>query len=286
MERIEETAPQEYLENRTYDEINIGDSASLTRTLTEKDIQLFAIMSGDINPAHVDVEYAHSDLFHKIIGHGMWSGALISTILGTQLPGPGTIYLGQTIRFKRPVGIGDTLTVTVIAKEKIPEKNRVIFACECHNQMNEMVIEGQAEVIAPTKKIRRLKTVMPEVTLRRPYSIFDNYIKKAKEIGALRTAVIQPIRPKIIEAIHDAHQAGLIHPVLIGQTELIEKAAKDAGVDISRFEIIYTDNILQAISRALAMARDDDVGMIIRGGATREDLIAAMSKHEKRYFTR
>ncbi len=78
----------EYLENRTFDEIQVGDSAKLTRTLTEKDIQVFAIMSGDINPAHVDVEFAQSAMFHEIIGHGMWGGALISTVLGTQLPGP------------------------------------------------------------------------------------------------------------------------------------------------------------------------------------------------------
>ena len=101
------------IENRTFDELRIGDSASLVRTLTLRDIELFAVMSGDVNPAHVDVEYAKSDMFHKVIAHGMWSGALISTVLGTQLPGPGTIYLGQSMRFHRPVGIGDTLTVTL-----------------------------------------------------------------------------------------------------------------------------------------------------------------------------
>ena len=101
----------DYLENKTFDEIQVGDSDSLTRTLTEKDIQLFAILSGDINPAHVDVEYAQSDLFHKIVGHGMWRAALISTVLGTQLPGPGTIYVGQTVRFRKPVAIGDTFAI-------------------------------------------------------------------------------------------------------------------------------------------------------------------------------
>ena len=149
----------DYLENKTFDEIQVGDTASLSRTLTEKDIQVFAIMSGDINPAHVDIEYAQSEMFHKIIGHGMWGGALISTVLGTQLPGPGTIYVGQTIRFKKPVAIGDTLTVTVTAIEKKPEKNRVIFSCECRNQKDEVVMEGQAEVIAPSKKIRRPKAI-------------------------------------------------------------------------------------------------------------------------------
>ncbi len=79
------------IENRTFDEISIGDEASLSRTLTWRDIELFAAMSGDVNPAHVDAEFAKSDMFHKIIAHGMWGGALISTVLGTELPGPGSL---------------------------------------------------------------------------------------------------------------------------------------------------------------------------------------------------
>jgi acyl dehydratase len=79
----------DYIQNRTFDEIQVGDSASLTRALTRQDISLFAAMSGDVNPAHVDEEYARSDMFHKIVAHGMWGGALISTVLGTKLPGPG-----------------------------------------------------------------------------------------------------------------------------------------------------------------------------------------------------
>ena len=93
----------ELIENRTFDEIKAGDTASLTRTLTQRDIEIFAIMSGDVNPLHVDAEFARHDLFHKVVAHGMWGGALISTVLGTQLPGPGTIYLDQTLAFRRPV---------------------------------------------------------------------------------------------------------------------------------------------------------------------------------------
>ena len=89
----------ELIENRTFDEIEIGDTATLERTLSEQDIMLFAVMSGDINPAHVDPEYAMSSRFREVIGHGMWSGALISTVLGTDFPGPGTIYLSQNLRF-------------------------------------------------------------------------------------------------------------------------------------------------------------------------------------------
>ena len=106
------------IENRTFDEIGIGDTASLERTLTWRDIELFAVMSGDVNPAHVDEEYARSDRFHGIVAHGMWGASLISTLLGTRLPGPGTIYLEQTLRFRHPVSIGDTITVSVAVASK------------------------------------------------------------------------------------------------------------------------------------------------------------------------
>ncbi|OGT37719.1 MAG: enoyl-CoA hydratase [Gammaproteobacteria bacterium RIFCSPHIGHO2_12_FULL_37_14] len=275
----------DYLENRTFDEIQVGDTASLTRTLTEKDIQVFAIMSGDINPAHVDIEYAQSEMFHKIIGHGMWGGALISTVLGTQLPGPGTIYVGQTIRFKKPVAIGDTLTVTVTAIEKKSEKNRVIFSCECRNQRNEIVMEGQAEVIAPSKKIRRPKAILPEISLRRPYSLFKPYLAKAKELGPLRAGVIYPIHETIIAAVQHAQQSGFIEPILIGPKARIQQAAELAKVDISSYEIMDVEHSLAAINKAINLARDGKIGVLIRGGAHREDLLRAMQKVDKGLLT-
>jgi len=158
----------ELIQNRTFDEIRIGESAQLVRTLTMKDIELFAVMSGDVNPAHVDAEFAKSDMFHKIIAHGMWGGTLISTVLGTELPGPGTIYLGQTLRFRHPVGLGDTLTVAVTVREKT-ERHRLLLDCRATNQKGEIVIDGTAEVIAPTEKIRRPRVALPEVRLEEPH---------------------------------------------------------------------------------------------------------------------
>ena len=153
------------IENRTFDEITIGDRASLTRQLTLRDIELFAVMSGDVNPAHVDADFARSDMFLKLIAHGMWGGALISTVLGTELPGPGTIYLSQTLHFRRPVMLGDTLTVRVTASKKEPSKHRITFDCEAVNQRGELAISGVAEVIAPTEKIKRPRVELPKVEL-------------------------------------------------------------------------------------------------------------------------
>lgn len=156
------------IENRTFDEIEPGESAALERTLTWEDIELFAVMSGDVNPAHVDEEYARSDIFHAIVAHGMWGASLISTLLGTRLPGPGTIYLGQTLSFRHPVIIGDTLTVSVTVTSKDPRRGRVMLECRCVNQRGETVIEGTATVLAPTEKVRRPRFALPLITLREP----------------------------------------------------------------------------------------------------------------------
>jgi acyl dehydratase len=154
------------IENRTFDELEVGESAALERTLTWEDIELFAVISGDVNPAHVDEEYARSDVFHAIVAHGMWGASLISAVLGTRLPGPGTIYLGQTLSFRHPVSIGDTLTVSVAVVAKEPAHRRVVLECRCLNQRGETVIDGTATVLAPAEKVRRPRFALPEVTLR------------------------------------------------------------------------------------------------------------------------
>jgi acyl dehydratase len=153
------------IENHPFNELKLGDGASLVRTLGIKDIELFAVMSGDVNPAHVDQEYASGDIFHKVIAHGMWSGTLISTVLGTMLPGPGTIYLSQSLRFLHPIGVGDTVIVSVKVVELHPANHRVKLDCRVVNQNNELVVTGSAEVIAPTEKICRPRIELPEVTL-------------------------------------------------------------------------------------------------------------------------
>lgn len=156
----------ETLTNRTFDELKLGDSASLVRTLTHRDIELFAAVSGDVNPAHVDPEFAKTDIFHGVVVHGMLGAALISTVLGTKLPGPGTIYLDQTLQFRHPVRVGDTITVTLTVAEKMAKNHRVNLDCRAVNQKGEEVITGVATVMAPTEKISRPRVVLPEVEVR------------------------------------------------------------------------------------------------------------------------
>jgi len=139
-------------------------------------------------------------------------------------------------------------------------------------------MEGQAEVIAPTKKIRRPKAELPEINLRRTKSLFEPYLEKAKKLGSLRTGVIYPVRERVIEAVDAAHQAGYIDPILIGPKERIQHAAEKAGININKYEIIHVEHGHAAVNKAVAMAREDEVGMLVRGGVPRGDLLDAMQR--------
>lgn len=131
------------------DEIKIGDKSSVTKTITETDVYLYAGITTDINPAHVNEEYAKNTMFKGRIAHGMLTAGLISAVLGTKLPGPGTIYLGQELKFTKPVKFGDTITAEVEVIEIIAEKNRLKLKTTCINQNGDTVLEGVATVLAP-----------------------------------------------------------------------------------------------------------------------------------------
>src|SRR5690554_1196589 len=152
------------LENITYSELNEGDSATFTRTLTEDEPVLFAAVSGDVNPVHLDSEFAAESIFKERVAHGMWSGGLISAALATVMPGPGTIYLEQNMIFRRPVKLEDTLTVNLTVLRKEP-KGRVIIQCDVRNQNNQTVVSGEAKVIAPSDKLSLLRPDLPKITI-------------------------------------------------------------------------------------------------------------------------
>lgn len=137
---------------KTINEINLGDKAEYTRTVTESDIVMFGGISGDLNPAHFNDEYAKKTFFKGRIAHGMLTASYISAVLGMQLPGPGTIYLEQELKFMLPVRFGDTITATVEVMYIDEEKNIVVFETICTNQKEEIVIKGRATVKPPKRK--------------------------------------------------------------------------------------------------------------------------------------
>ena len=272
--------PMKYIENKTFDEIKIGDFATLTRKLSEQDIKLFAIMSGDVNPAHVDAEFAKSDMFHKIIAHGMWGGALISAVLGTELPGPGTIYLNQDLSFRHAVGLGDTVTVTVTVVEKAAEHHRLTLDCLCVNQNGETVIAGKALVIAPTEKIRRPRVAMPDVVLHQSGARFADLMRAAAPLPPVRTGVVHPCDAVSLQGALEAGTAGLIVPVLIGPKAKIEATAIAAGLTLQGIEIVDVPHSHAAAERAVAMVREGKLMMLMKGKIHTDELLEPVVRKE------
>ena len=129
-----------------YADIKIGDSASFAKTITEGDVVTYAGLTGDFNPVHIDAEYARKSLFKERVAHGMLVSGLISAVLGTQLPGANAIYLGQDLKFKAPVKIGDTATATVTVTEKRDDKRIITLKTTVTNQNGEVVIDGTAVI--------------------------------------------------------------------------------------------------------------------------------------------
>lgn len=153
------------LENITYDEIELDQTATYTKTVTEQDITLFAMVSGDVNPVHMDEEFAKNTPFGGRIAHGMFTGALVSAALAMELPGPGTVYLNQSLKFKAPVMIGDEITVNLKVINKRDDRKFVTLDCDITNQAGKTVAAGEAMVIAPTEKMSIPAPKLPEVTL-------------------------------------------------------------------------------------------------------------------------
>lgn len=153
------------LENYPINELVVGQSASYSKTLTEQDVILFAACSGDVNPVHLDKAYATTTPFGEPIGHGMWTGALVSAAIATRLPGPGSVYRSQSLSFKHPVKIGDTVTVTLTVSEIKERVKLVTLECEAHNQSGKLIAKGTAEVIAPAEKQHLPAGALPMITL-------------------------------------------------------------------------------------------------------------------------
>jgi phosphate acetyltransferase len=270
------TLNTELIENVKYDDLVLGQSARLLRTLTLADIQAFAAVSGDVNPAHMDAAYANDTLFHGLIAHGMWGGALISTLLGTQFPGPGTIYLEQILHFTKPVRIGDTLTVTATVVSKDDASKKVELDCQVVNQRGEHVLHGTAKVLAPTKKISMVRASTPQIQLFDPQARFKELLARSAGLEAVRCAVVHPCDVESLSGAIDAARHDLIIPVLIGPELRIRHIAEEAGIDLAGVEIISVQHSHAAAELAADMAANGEVEMLMKGSLHTDELIRAV----------
>jgi phosphate acetyltransferase/phosphate butyryltransferase len=267
------------IENRVFDEIAIGDSASISRKVSLQDIEMFSLISGDINPAHLDPEYAATDMFHHIISQGVLTAGLISAVLGTKLPGPGTIYLGQDLQFRAPVSPGDTVTATVTVTSRDAEKHRLVLDCQCANQDGKQVIRGTATVQAPVQKISRPAMPLPEVRLMR-HDWFRGLMARAAHMAPLPTAISHPCDEVSLRGAMEAASAGLIMPILVGPEQKIRDVAAAFSIDIADAKIESTPHSHASAARAVALVRAGAAKALMKGDLHTDEFLHEVTKAE------
>ena len=273
---------RDLVENHPFEEICLGDRAVLSRVLTREDIQIFGVISGDISPATLDEELAKGQVPPQFVAHSMWGSALVSTVVATRFPGPGTVQLDQTLHFAHPVKIGDEVAVTVRVVAKHPADRTVDLDVEAVNQAGVRVITGRVRVAAPGEKIKRPRTILPTVRLTDVYArYYRHLINMTRGLAPIRTAVVHPVDGvSLLGAIRAAEQ-GLIEPVLIGPAARIRAVAEQEGADLGRCTLMDTEHSHAAAERAVALARAGEVDAVMKGSLHTDELMAAAVDKER-----
>lgn len=265
------------IENKTFEEIRLGDTASITKTLTKEDLEKFAALTGDLDPIHLDEGYAVKHNSGHLAAQSIWSGLLASTLLGSELPGPGTVYVSQKLDFIKTLKIGDTITLTIRANRKEPETHVVGFDCLCVNQRGETVMTGSASVVAPVEKVSVPLTEQPELLVK-TYNKYEHFIERCAELETPRTAVAHPCDESSLRAVVTAWKEDLIEPVLVGPEERIRKIAAENNIDISGLSIVNTPHSHASAAEAVRLVREGDCTVLMKGSLHTDELMSEVVK--------
>ena len=265
--------------NRPFAQIHVGDSAQLSRTLTRLDVKTFALVSGDLNPTHVDDAFvaAHGDA--GLVAHNIWAGALISSVLGNELPGPGTVYLAQTLAFERPVRVGDTVTASVTVTEKHDASLTVVLSCRCINQMGQAVALGAARVRAPEFSIEMPRPEVGEMAVQ-IHDKFEPLLQAARALKPSPTAVAYPCSEGALESAVEAADQGLIDPILVGPQATLLALAARLQLDIARFRLLDMPDGPSAAAAAVALVRAGEAQLLMKGSLHTDELLSAVVRRE------
>lgn len=262
--------------SKLFDAIALGDSVSVTRTVAKNDVELFAAASGDYNPTHFDATFAKSHGFEGPVAHGMWVAAQLSDLLGNRLPGPGTVYVSQALRFLAPVIVGDTVTVTITVKEKRAATRTVLFDCTAVKSDGTAVLAGLAEVIAPDK-VEEIPLIVPATVSVQHHDHYEQLIARCRrEVKTIACVVAHPCERTALEGALDAAQAGIIAPILVGPVARIKAVAAEAGLDLGGLELVDTPHSHASAAKAVELIREGRGELLMKGSLHSDELLGAV----------
>jgi phosphotransacetylase len=257
--------------NVPFDQIEVGRTLSVSRTVSRTDLEALTFVSGDIDPPQVDSEDGEAVQSAESVA----AEAFFAYLLKRRLPGPGTTILAQELAFSGRIALGDTMTAMVTAREKQPEGHQIVFDCLCVNQRGETIAEGSARVKAPTASIAYSDIATPEVIFRRS-DLLGRLIKSCEGLPPVVCAVVYPCDEDSLLGPLDAAGRGLITPVLVGPEAKIREVARAAGADLSACTIVDADDGRAAAQKAVAMARAGEVQALMKGSLHTDELMGAV----------
>lgn len=266
------------MQNIPYDELVIGMEAEVSRLCRADDLYVFANASGNLNPMHLPKADGDGDGEPESIAPSMWVASLISGVLGCQLPGPGTLYHNQSLRFIGRAQAGDTLTVKVRLVAK-GDNRRVRFDTWVEAANGTRIVEGEAEVIAPDRSIRFDASDVPGLTVQ-SHRHFERLLELAEPLPAMPTAVVAPEKPDALGGAILAAQHTLIDPILIGHPDRIAEAAEAEGIDLAPYRIVEARDHRLAAQAAVRMVLDQQVSAIMKGHLHTDILLGEIVKRE------
>jgi phosphate acetyltransferase len=267
------------VENRIFAEIAVGDTASLSRTLTKTELEGFAAVSGDFNPTHLNEAYARAHGLKAPIAHGMWTASLVSNLLGNKLPGAGTVYRGQDLRFHTPVFLGDTVTATVTVAATEAGSRTVRLDCRCTNQQGEEVLTGVAEVTAPATREAIPLIERPTFSVQ-THDVYEALMQRAGGIPAIPCMVAYPCDESSLRGAVEAAEAGLIEPVLVGPARKLEQVAAEHGIDLAGRAIVDVADPHAAAAKAVELVRAGQAELLMKGSLHTDELLSAVVAKE------
>ena len=265
------------LENKTFDEIQLGDQASLTRALDQAGVEALAIITGNFNLIDLDPGPADTSMFGQGGGQTGWSAALFAALAGTRLPGLGSVAQRIDVRLRRPVAIGMPVTATATVREKRPETGAVLLECRVVDPTGEEVAQGFVEVLAPREKMRHALLDLPKVQLRRDNRYLE-LLKACEGLPALGCAVVHPCSADSLRGAVEAAEHDLITPILIGPEDRIRAIAAQENLDISPYRLVSSDHSHHSAELAVAMVLAGEAQTLMKGSLHTDELLAEVVK--------
>lgn len=266
------------IENRTFDEIAVGDTASLERVVSPNDLYVFARASGNLNPIHLPEGFRGGANGKEPVAPSLWLGSLVSAVLGNELPGPGTLYHGQTFRFLGRAHIGDALRVTVRVAAK-GDGRRVRLETRVARADGTVLLEGEADVTAPAEKLTLDEKEVPQLLVQHHRHI-DRLIDACAGLDPLPTAVVVPDEENSLGGALLAARRGLIRPILIGPAAGIRDAARTLDASLDGIELIDVAGDDAAAARAVALAVEGRAAALMKGHLHTDVLLHHVVKHD------